>query len=143
MHRRILTSLTLSLALAACAESPTSPQAAVEGGPAAASVLSAVPDGRMRDLSVALADARARLLPAFGEQQAELQGMMQRLDERLAAQDSEGVAEAWARVEATLAALPDGQLEALMAELDALRLTLQEVRVTAGLVPAPAAAPEQ
>jgi hypothetical protein len=143
MHRRILTSLIVALALAACAESPTSPQAAVDGDPAAASVLSGVPDARMTDLSVALADARARLLPAFGEQQAELQAMVQRLDERLAAEDADGVAEASAPVEAALAALSAGQLEARMAELDALRLALTEVRLTAGLGAAPEAAHQQ
>jgi hypothetical protein len=143
MHRRILTSLIVALALAACAESPTSPQAAVDGDPAAASVLSGVPDARMTDLSVALADARARLLPAFGEQQAELQAMVQRLDERLAAEDADGVAEASAPVEAALAALSAGQLEARMAELDALRLALTEVRLTARLGAAPEAAHQQ
>jgi hypothetical protein len=143
MHRRILTSLIVALALAACAESPTSPQAAVDGDPAAASVLSGVPDARMTDLSVALADARARLLPAFGEQQAELQAMVQRLDERLAAEDADGVGEASAQVEAALAALSAGQLEARMAELDALRLALTEVRLTARLGAAPEAAHQQ
>ncbi|HEX6373454.1 MAG TPA: hypothetical protein VF006_31305 [Longimicrobium sp.] len=143
MHGRTLTSLIVPLALAACAEAPTSPRAAVDGDPAAASVLSGVPDARMADLSVALADARSRLLPALGERQAELQATIQRLDERLAAEDANGVAEASAQVEAALAALPAGQLEAMMAELDALRLTLQEVRVTAGLAPAPAAGAQE
>ena len=39
-----------------------------------------------------------------------------------------GVAEAWAQVDAALAALPAGEMEA---ELGALRLTLEEVRATA------------
>lgn len=143
MRKRTLPSLIVLLALAACAEAPTSPRAAVDGDPAAASVLAAVPEARMTDLSIALADARSRLLPAFGEQQALLEGMIQRLDERLAAEDAAGVAEASAQVEAALTALPAGELEAMVAELDALRLTLEEVRVTAGLAPAPASAAQQ
>lgn len=137
--RRTFATLIAPLALAACAEAPTSPQAAVDSDPAAASVLSTVSDTRMTDLSIALADARSRLLPAFGERQEELQAMVQRLDERLAAEDAGGVAEASAQVEAALAALPAGQLEAMMAELDALRLALEEVRLTAGLGAAPMA----
>jgi hypothetical protein len=128
MHKRTLASLIVSATLAACAEAPTSPQAAVDGEPAA-NALSAVSDARMTDLSVALADARARLLPAIDD--ARLQAAMQQLDERLAAEDADGVAEASAQVDAALAALAPAEREAVMADLDALQLTLEEVRVTA------------
>jgi hypothetical protein len=128
MLKRTLASLIVSATLAACAEAPTSPQAAVDGG-SAASALSAVSDARMGDLSVALADARARLLPAIDD--ARLQAAIQQLDERLAAEDADGVAEASAQVDAALAALAPAEREAVMADLDALQLTLEEVRVTA------------
>jgi hypothetical protein len=128
MNRRTLSTLLVPVALAACAEAPTAPQAAVDGAPAA-SALSAVSDARMMDLSVALADARARLLPAIDD--ARLQAAVQRLDERLAAEDADGVAEASAQVDAALAALAPAEREVMMVELDALQLTLEEVRVTA------------
>ena len=131
MHKPALASLIVPRTLAVCAEAPTSPRAAVDGEPAAASALSAVSDGRMMDLSIALADARSRLLPAMGGGQTELQATLHRLDERLAAEDAAGVMEAAGQVETALADIPAGEVEAIMAELDALRLTLQEVRVTA------------
>jgi hypothetical protein len=46
---------------------------------AAASALAAASDGRMMDLSIALADARSRLLPAMGGRQTELQATLHRL----------------------------------------------------------------
>jgi hypothetical protein len=128
MLKRSLVLPIVVAALAACAEAPTSPRATVEGEPAA-SALSAVSDARMMDLSVALADARARLLPAIDD--ARLQAAIQRLDEQLAAEDADGVAAASAQVDAALAALPAGEREVMLADLDALQLTLEEVRVTA------------
>jgi hypothetical protein len=130
MHKPTLASLIVPVAMAACADAPTSPRAVVDGEPAA-SALSAVSDGRMMDLSIALADARSRLLPAMGERQPELQAILHRLDERLAAEDAAGVMEAAGQVETALGAIPAGEREAIMAELDALRLTLEEVRATA------------
>jgi hypothetical protein len=133
MHKRTLGTLLVPVALAACAEAPTAPQAAVDGAHVATSALSAVSDARMMDLSVALADARVRLLPAVdaGVDATPLQGAMRRLDERLAAEDADGVMEAAAQVEAAMAAIPAGEAEEIMAELDAVRLALAEVRASA------------
>ena len=129
MNRRTLSTLLVPLALGACAEAPTAPQAAVDGAPAA-SALSAVSDARMIDLSVALADARSRLLPAV-EAATPLQAAMQRLDERLAAEDADGVMEAAAQVELAMAAIPAGEAQEILAELDAVRLAVAEVRASA------------
>lgn len=134
MHEHTLATLVVSLGLAACADAPTGPQAAAaEGAPAAASALAAASEGRMLDLSVALADARSRLLPAVGSEHASasLRAAMQRLDERLAAEDAAGVMEATSRVELELAAIPAGEAHGILAELDAVRLALDEVRTTA------------
>lgn len=141
MHKRTFSLLALLLT-AACADAPTAPEAA-SGGSAPASALSAVSDARMADLSIALADARSRLLPAIGDQQGTLMAVMQRLDERLAAEDAAGVMDATADVETALAALPAGQMEALLAELDALRLALGEVRATTLEAAGPATVQEQ
>jgi len=130
--RRSLSTLLVPLGIAACAEAPTGPQAAsAEARPDA---LAAVSDGRMMDLSIALADARVRLLPAVAEggaASASLRASMQRLDERLAAEDAEGVMDAASRVEAALSAIPAADAEPILAELDAVRLALGEVRASA------------
>ena len=130
MHKRVLASLVVLAALAACAEAATAPEAASLSAESPALALASVPAGRMADLSIALADARARLLPAADEGNVELNAALQRLDERLAAQDDEGVMDAAAQVEAALAAIPAAEAEAVLAELDAVRLTLGEVQRT-------------
>lgn len=139
MHERTLETLVVSLGLAACADPATGPQTSADAAPPAVSALSAVPEERMLNLTAALADARSRLLPAVGgERSASLAAAMQQLDARLAAEDEAGVLSATAQVEQELAAIPAGEAEAVIAELDAVRLALDEVRTTAaGPVPPP------
>ena len=133
MSRRTLTTLMLPIGIAACGEAPTAAEPAAAAARAAPSALAAVSDARMLDLAAAVADARSRLLPAVGGEGAamELQAALLRLDERLAAEDAAGALDASAAVDAALAALAAGESAGIAAELDAVRLTLTEVRTSA------------
>ena len=140
MQKRAL-ALALPLGLAACADAPLAPDAAAppaavsaDAAPVADAVV--VSAERQEDLGAALDDARLRLLPAFaaedGAPPPDLAAALVLLDERVAAGDAAGVLAAVAEAEAALDALPAAQSDASLPEADALRLTLEEVRLSAG-----------
>lgn len=140
MSRRALTTLMLPIGIAACGDAPTAARPAASAAQAPPSALAALSDARMLDLAAAVADARSRLLPALGGEgaEADLRTALGRLDERLAAEDAAGVLEASAAVDAALSALAARDGGGIVAELDAVRLTLTEVRTSAqggGLLP--------
>ena len=142
MQKRLVLTLAVPLALAACGEAPLQvPSAEAEAaaitaeGPANA--LAGLPETRLHDLAAAVADVELRLLPAIettieDAAAASLRTALQRVSERLAASDPAGVTQAVSEVEAALAALPAGQAEELGAELDPIRLMLAEMRLAAG-----------
>ena len=135
MQKRALVTLALPLGLVACQNAPTSPGASASpvlaSDAAPVNHLAALPEGRLQDLGVVLADARARILPALAAEDGGLAAAFQRLGEALAAEDGAAVIAALADADAALSVLPAEQADALSAELDAMRLAFGELRTSA------------
>ncbi|HEU0015046.1 MAG TPA: hypothetical protein VFQ45_15260 [Longimicrobium sp.] len=132
MSKRALVTLALPVGLAACMDTPTGGGAMQEA--AAPNALTVLAPERVRDLGLAIADARARLLPGVVEtagDETALAMAMQRLDERLGAGDPDGVLAAAADAEAALASITGDEAVELGPELDAIRLTLHALRTAA------------
>ncbi len=136
----LATTLALPLGIAACGEMPAAPQASAPtalmtqaaDGPAAVSL----PPIRVASLSAAVSDAQERLLPAVSPTSDEatpsaLRDALALLDDRLAARDAEGIAAAVASARQALDALPAEQVEALLPEIDAMRLALDDALLSA------------
>lgn len=137
----LASTLALPLGIAACGEMPAAPQASApaalmaQAGDAPAAV--SLPPVRVASLSAAVSDAQERLLPAVSPMAGEpsspsaLRDALALLDDRLAAQDAEGIAAAVAAARQALDALPADQAEALLPEIDAMRLALDDALLSA------------
>lgn len=131
MPKRILAMVVIPLGLGACQRAAVAPEEQSVAD-VRVPVSMQLSGERMLELSAAIADARLRILPAIaGEAPSALGAALQRLDEGLAADDPEALSDAVAASEAALRALPAEEAEAVLVELDAIRLLLGELRISA------------
>jgi hypothetical protein len=135
MSRRLL-AVALPLGLAACDRGPLAPEAAAssEASAAASSARMHLTGERRAALFAAVADARLRLLPAVAgesDRATPLDDALRGLDESLTADDGPGLATAVSRTEAAMGSLAPEDADSLAAEMDAIRLLLAELRLSA------------
>lgn len=140
MRPAVLATLALPLGIAACGEMPAAPEASAPSttmeratnAPAAVSL----PPVRVAALVSAVSDAQERLLPAVAPADDDatpspLRDALALLDDRMAAQDAEGIAAAVTAARQALDALPAEQAEASLPEIDAMRLALDDAQLSA------------
>jgi hypothetical protein len=137
VDRRVWVIAAIPLGLVACERAPVAPVApaapvAAEAG-AVQVVRMRLPEDRRTELAAAVADARLRLLPALGEQEASLSvgAALEQLDAALAGDDATAVKAAVQAAELAMSAVPAEQAESLEMELDAIRLALGELTLAA------------
>jgi hypothetical protein len=141
MNRRVTVLLGVSAVLGGCGPLPVEPEAATPGQVASAAPRASInlSDTRLLDLVTSLADARQRLLPAVSDPETgvpteALGRALDRLSSSLVAEDGVGMMAAADDAEAAITAIPAEQAEAFGAELDAIRITLAELRQSAAPV---------
>jgi hypothetical protein len=132
MRKRAMATLVLPLGLAACGDAPLGlrdvPSATEAATPAANALV--ISDERVAVLTAAVEDARTRLLAGVGEGDA-LQRALTQLGVALSSPGHAGLDHAIAQARAALDGLAAQQDAAVMAELDAIRLALDEVALSA------------
>jgi hypothetical protein len=140
MKRRISALLGACAVMVGCGRTPLAPEAPAPATAAVAMVSATtsidLSDERLLDLATALADARQRLLPAVSGEETgisaeALGGALDRLSGSLVDEDAAGMMSAADEAERVIAALSPEQSESLGPELDAIRLTLAELRESA------------
>lgn len=135
MPRRLL-AVVLPVGLAACERPVVAPEAPPprEAVAVAGSARMHLSSERRAALNAAVADARLRLLPALTTESdgpSALGDALRRLEESLAAEDRAGLADAVARAESEMNALAPDEADAGVVEMDAIRLLLVELRLSA------------
>jgi hypothetical protein len=132
MHQRAFAVIAIPLALAACEGTPSAPEERTGEEIQVGTVSMNLTDARRLALSAALADVRVRLLPALAETGAPLGAALERMDRALATDDAAAVLEASSAVESALGVAAGEDADAVLVELDAIRLMLGEMRLSAG-----------
>jgi hypothetical protein len=130
MRKRAMATLVLPLGLAACGDAPLGPRDAASASVSAPEATLVISDERVAQLTAAVEDARTRLLAGVGEGDV-LQRALSQLSAALASADRAGLDQAMAQARTALDGLAAQQDAAVVAELDAIRLALDEVVVSA------------